>query len=275
MQSFIGTYESISDLSGAYNLLEPVPMREPTPIPEEFQLRDLDICCGRGKGCWNHPGNQMFQKIIHASVERYSDAKTKNEKSLVVASIVEGLNKSGARFVKQDKPTGRWYDIGQTQARDKTGHAIRDYILNRSKREAKKRGLKKQTKRKSRTQAKRKLTNQPTKDIILTPNKCTSSSAQDEEQPFGTLSVPPIPLTPRYPCGLQQGLGVFDVVDLLVENSGKGIFERSSIPSQDLSAQEVLEVYELLSEEEDEQTDSFDTSSADFDSESPFPDDWY
>ena len=279
MQTVVSGYESINNLGCSRRMLEP----SSTHVPEQFRLRDRDICCGRGKGCWNHPGNQMFQTIIHASVQRYADAQSKNEKSLVVASIVESLTSSGARFVKLEKQTGRWYDIGRTQARDKTGHAIRDLIMNRSKREAKK-SVQKQVKRKVKSQnLRRKKCLTPTIQLSenLTPNTCSSYDAQEKQQPFGALSVRPIPLASKVTLGMHRGLDVFDIVDLLVSESGNGICEYNKPVSSDddLSAQEVLEVYELLSEgesdaedEEEEQMDSlFDESSADTD---PFLDDW-
>jgi hypothetical protein len=280
MQAFIDSFESISDLRSADNALEP------SPIAELFELRARDIVCGRGKGCWNHPGNQMFQTIIHASVERYSGAKSKNEKSLVVASIVEGLCKSGGRFVKEDKTTGRWYDIGQTQAHDKTGHAIRDYIMNRSKREAKAtlRIKKQSTKGKGKIQIPKhkngSLPSTKPRSDKLTPYFCTSYERlpklflSSKKQIFDSLSVPPIPLNPRFSNGQrQQGLEIFDVVDLLVNQAGSAVSGHQPVSSHDLSAQEVLEVYELLSEEEADV--AWENDSDDMDADLPFSDDWW
>lgn len=279
MQTFIDNYESISDLRSADNALEPY------PFAELFELRDRDIVCGRGKGCWNHPGNQMFQTIIHASVERYSGSKSKNEKSLVVASIVEGLCNSGSRFVKEDKKTGGWYDIGQTQARDKTGHAIRDYMMNRSKREARATlRIKKQSiKGKGTKVPKHKNESLPTikpSTVKLMPYFCPSYERlpklflSSKKQPFDSLSVPPIPLNPRFSNGQrQQGLEIFDVVDLLVNQAGSVVSGLQPVSSHDLSAQEVLELYELLSEEEADM--AWENDSDDIDADLPFSDDWW
>jgi hypothetical protein len=98
--------------------------------------RDLDVCCGRGKGFFRHPGNRDFQKIVLANLERYSQACTKIEKSHVVSSIVKCIEGSGGRFVKKNPSTGNWYEIDDVLAHDKTGHAIRDHLLQ-SKRQAK------------------------------------------------------------------------------------------------------------------------------------------
>jgi hypothetical protein len=96
-------------------------------------LQDTDICCGRGRGFYVHPGNLKFQETIRANLERYSTATSKKGKIDVVSSIVSDLRDQGVRFVKKDTASGKWYDIGRVQAHEKTGHAIRDHILNKSK----------------------------------------------------------------------------------------------------------------------------------------------
>jgi hypothetical protein len=101
-----------------------------------YEVRDVDICCGRGKRYSNHLGNGAFQKSVLANMKAYATASSKREKSDFVVAIVDSLLSSGARFVKQDRESGKWYDIGEAQAHEKTGHAIRDLIINRSKRRA-------------------------------------------------------------------------------------------------------------------------------------------
>jgi hypothetical protein len=66
------------------------------------------------------------------NVNRYIDAPSKNDKTLVVISIVDEVRAEGGRFLKDDI-YGRWYDIGDAQARDKVGHSFRDQVtaLNR------------------------------------------------------------------------------------------------------------------------------------------------
>jgi hypothetical protein len=100
------------------------------------ELRDTDICCGRGKRYSDHLGNGTFQKSVLANMEAYAEASSKRDRSDLVSEMVDSLMSSGARFVKWDTESEMWYDIGEAQARDKTGHAIRDHIMNRSKRRA-------------------------------------------------------------------------------------------------------------------------------------------
>lgn len=91
--------------------------------------RDLDICCGRGKGFFSHPGNILFQESVRQNVERYRSAASKNLKSTVVADIVKDLLREGLRFIKRDLESGSWFVLSQACCHEKTGHAIRDHLI--------------------------------------------------------------------------------------------------------------------------------------------------
>jgi hypothetical protein len=96
--------------------------------------RDLDICCGRGKGFFSHPGNRVFQDNVRQNVDRYSAASSKNLKSAVVSGIVTDLFDQGIRFIKRDPQEGdRWYVLSVSLAHEKTGHAIRDHLIQRKR----------------------------------------------------------------------------------------------------------------------------------------------
>lgn len=93
----------------------------------------LDICCGRGKRFLSHPGNLLFQSLVRDNAHRYAAAPTKVSKSEVVASIVDELATQGARFLKRDESSKGWYEMSQLLAHDKTGHAIRDLLMQHRK----------------------------------------------------------------------------------------------------------------------------------------------
>ena len=153
-------------------------------------IRPEDICCGRGKGWINHPGNVKFQDIIQANHQIYTNNQTKNGKSRVVAKIVTEIQASGSRFVKKHKASGKWYVIGRTQAHEKTGHAIRDYILNQGKRRQPKKVIKKALKVAAfrnrnilpQTELSTILPQQELSAIL--PQKELSSSKTIQEEPF-------------------------------------------------------------------------------------------
>lgn len=107
----------------------------PTPLPLGYEPRSQDICCGRGKRNWTHSGNVWFRNLIQANVDRYMQAPSKTDKTAVVISVVEQVRGEGAFFVKQDEDSGRWYDIGDTQAREKVGHSLRDQVTAQKRKE--------------------------------------------------------------------------------------------------------------------------------------------
>jgi len=94
--------------------------------------RDLDICCGRGKGFFTHPGNKIFQNSVKDNLQRYTHAPSKNRKSEVVSNMVQELYLQGLRFVKRDpEASNRWFVLSSALAHEKAGHAIRDCLMQR------------------------------------------------------------------------------------------------------------------------------------------------
>jgi hypothetical protein len=98
-------------------------------LPIGYTSMDKDVCCGRGKRHWNHTGNVNFRKTIREYVLRYVEAPVKSDKTLVVISIVDKIRQSGGRFIKEDR-VGRWFDIGDAEAREKVGHSLRDQVMS-------------------------------------------------------------------------------------------------------------------------------------------------
>ncbi|CAB9515421.1 Nitrilase family, member 2 [Seminavis robusta] len=94
--------------------------------PFGTDIEPTDVLCGRGKTSFNHVGNRRFRDLIAASTDKYNSAKSRLEKSMVVHAIVEQVKKVKGRFLKQDRYTGRWYELDERQAKEKVGHAIRD-----------------------------------------------------------------------------------------------------------------------------------------------------
>jgi hypothetical protein len=110
-------------------------------MPHGYVPSDSDVCCGRGKVNWNMTGNVNFRKLVHASVAQYMQAPLKKEKTAVVVSVVDKIRRQGGRFLKQQQKDGSsdcWFDIGDTAARSKVGHSLRDQV-GRSVSEAKSR----------------------------------------------------------------------------------------------------------------------------------------
>mmetsp|Transcript_10349 Transcript_10349/g.18504 ORF Transcript_10349/g.18504 Transcript_10349/m.18504 type:complete len:472 (-) Transcript_10349:377-1792(-) len=99
-------------------------------LPRWFVPTEKDVICGWARQNHRHPGNQRFRKLVEHSVPLYLAAKTKNDKTQVIAAVVEKVRRDsvGGGFVKKDHQTGLWFEIGDDKARDKVGHAIRRVI---------------------------------------------------------------------------------------------------------------------------------------------------
>jgi hypothetical protein len=91
------------------------------PLLPDFSPGKFDVICGRGKLARDHPGNISFRVAVEYAIDRYSEANTKLEKSLVVSKIVESIREASpdGGFVK--KESGRWFEVGDHMAREKVG----------------------------------------------------------------------------------------------------------------------------------------------------------
>ena len=103
-----------------------VPPRGIGPISDP---NENDVLCGRGGRINSHAGNVKFRDVINAKKKEYLAPTTKKlEKAHIAASIVNeirGMNPPG-RFLKEDRDTGLWFDIGDAKAIKKAGQALRE-----------------------------------------------------------------------------------------------------------------------------------------------------
>lgn len=105
------------------------------PMPVDFRPGAYDIICGdRSKSSLNHVGNRRFKLMMQMHVEKYKNSPTKVDKSLVVISIVDAIRDLNGHFVRRDKASGMWHDIGDQLAREKVGYALRDNIVSKKRR---------------------------------------------------------------------------------------------------------------------------------------------
>ena len=98
-----------------------------TLLPEWFAPTDRDVICGWARQNHRHAGNQRFRQLVEQSAPLYVAARTKLEKTQVIAALVQRVrNESpGGGFVKRDFHSGRWYEIGDDKARDKASKKMR------------------------------------------------------------------------------------------------------------------------------------------------------
>ena len=104
------------------------------PLASDFSPSSDDVICGRGKKCYNHIGNERFRRRVMTMLDEYSKAKSKLDKSGVLSRVMSDVRRAspGGGFVKQDD-SGRWFEVGDFLAREKTSQAFRDALHERYK----------------------------------------------------------------------------------------------------------------------------------------------
>lgn len=109
--------------------------RKMTLLPEGFTPGDDDVICGRGKKCYSHVGNERFRLVVLESLDDYAQAKSKLDKSGVLARVVDQVRAKSPKggFVKQLHEDGRWYEVGDFLAKEKTSQMFRDALHERYK----------------------------------------------------------------------------------------------------------------------------------------------
>ena len=116
-----------------YRIRSCVPLDGMTPLPVDFQPDCWSVICGRGKKVFNHVGNRRFRALCDQNLEKYAACKSKIEKSVIVMSIVDRIregSKNGG-LVKRDKVSGRWFEVGDSAAREKVGQQLREALNQR------------------------------------------------------------------------------------------------------------------------------------------------
>lgn len=122
--------EGRGDAPQLFRRVSSLNIREKQLLPKDFCPSESDVVCGRGKAYREWPGNESFRKLIEDRLEDYSNAKGRYEKGIIIREIVDQVraqSSQGGGFVKQD-PTGRWYEVGDFLAREKTSQHFRDCL---------------------------------------------------------------------------------------------------------------------------------------------------
>jgi hypothetical protein len=93
------------------------------PPPSHFVL------CGRGERTNRHPGNKTFRRLVDLNRSLYHPG-TRKQKGLIAASIVLAICRQDqpGRFVRFDKKSKLWFDVGMKQAIKKTSQALREIV---------------------------------------------------------------------------------------------------------------------------------------------------
>jgi hypothetical protein len=105
-------------------------LEEPRTSSPEFEwpegIEPTDVLCGRDKLSHAHCGNKRFRDIIGMNREAYQTAPSRERKTSITCQIVSIVREFGGRFLRVDDATREWVDIGDTHAREKVSHALRN-----------------------------------------------------------------------------------------------------------------------------------------------------
>ncbi|KAL3799244.1 hypothetical protein HJC23_012969 [Cyclotella cryptica] len=69
-----------------------------------FELKDVDVLCGRGSGPNDRTGNIEFRNLILTRKAEYLAAKTREAKGRIASDIVRHVRQRGGRFLKKLSP---------------------------------------------------------------------------------------------------------------------------------------------------------------------------
>lgn len=72
-------------------------------------------------------GNAWFLSLVRNHSEAYQRGASKADKTRVVESVLSHIRESGGKFLKRSDGQ-RWYEIDNKGAREKVGHAMRDFV---------------------------------------------------------------------------------------------------------------------------------------------------
>jgi hypothetical protein len=100
-----------------------------TMLPEDFVPGPHTVVFGRGKAFAALEGNKRLKAIVDSCLKRYSEARSKLDKSNIVSMIVSMVKESTSvgAFIKLEED-GRYWELEDGTAREKIGCMLRDCL---------------------------------------------------------------------------------------------------------------------------------------------------
>jgi hypothetical protein len=92
----------------------------------EVQLSDYSVVCGRGKDSYTHVGNRRFRILASLFIDRYSQADSKEAKSVIVSEIIKVILQTGGIFCSYER--NAWFEVQGQRARCKVSTMLRDLL---------------------------------------------------------------------------------------------------------------------------------------------------
>ncbi|KAG7341914.1 hypothetical protein IV203_007006 [Nitzschia inconspicua] len=95
-------------------------------LPDEFEPSFIDVVCGRGRASTRH-NEEYYTRLLRAKTAQYYQS-SQLERSNIIKDILATCRNHGVHFVRKNKKTDKWEEIGDKAARFKIAHAIRDRL---------------------------------------------------------------------------------------------------------------------------------------------------
>ena len=95
-------------------------------LAQTFEPGDFDIICAKGNIARQHSGNVRYRIMIDRASKMYGEMKGRSQKTTLVNEIIDSVRSKGGAFVKKNEKNGQWYEIDETQAREKVGQSLRE-----------------------------------------------------------------------------------------------------------------------------------------------------
>jgi hypothetical protein len=109
-----------------------VPPDNMTPLSYCFSPSSSDVIVGTGREAKLHTGNDTFLELLkHDYLEKYSSAKCKLEKTMIISEIVNAVRERSPTqtgFVKRNQDG--WYQVEDHLAREKVSQSLRNLLHN-------------------------------------------------------------------------------------------------------------------------------------------------
>ena len=99
------------------------------PLRDIEDPMDVDVLCGRSGSSQRHVGTQQFRTLVNLNKGLYATC-LKSEKVRISRSIVSAIREQKGRFLERDGEDGKWYDIGDKKAIEKTSQVRVNEIGN-------------------------------------------------------------------------------------------------------------------------------------------------
>ncbi|CAJ1962613.1 unnamed protein product [Cylindrotheca closterium] len=96
----------------------------------EGQPNINDVLYGSGKGAYNHPGNQLFHKLVKDSLQEYYEVKTHRSKQDIAQRVIKdiGTRDPPGRFLRYNKENQKWFQVEADESLAKTQQQFRNRV---------------------------------------------------------------------------------------------------------------------------------------------------